>query len=136
MEHSSKRGRGHFVPSLILRKEPDMFYTTSCCAPTYLVTSIENANLTFRTVPTLVNGSVIKFRIADTITDSLPAGVAITATVTVNDVATPIPLTDAIGNAVRTGDGLRTRTVYTAVFGSDANHLQIVKVNGKPCLGT
>ena len=113
-----------------------MFYTTSCCAPTYLVTSIENANLTFRTVPTLVNGSVIKFRIADTITDTLPDGVAITATVTVNDVATPIPLTDAIGNAVRTGDGLRTRTVYTAVFGSDANHLQIVKVNGKPCLGT
>lgn len=112
-----------------------MFYTTQCCAPTYLVTSTANANLTFRTVPTLLNGSVIKFRISDSITDSLPAGTAMTATVTVNGVATPVPLTDGIGNVVRTGDTLRTRTVYTAVFGSDANHLQIVKVNGKPCLG-
>ena len=112
-----------------------MFYNTQCCAPTYLVTNIENANLTFRTVPTLLNGTVIKFRIADCITDSLPAGTAITATVSVNGTPTPVPLTDAIGNAVRTGDGLRTRTVYTAVFGSDANHLQIVKINGKSCLG-
>jgi hypothetical protein len=112
-----------------------MFYNTQCCAPTYLVTNIENANLTFRTVPTLLNGSVVKFRIAESITDSLPAGVAITATVNVNGTPTPVPLTDVIGNAVRTGDSLRTRTVYTAVFGSDANHLQIVKVNGKSCLG-
>lgn len=111
-----------------------MFYNTKCCVPTYLVTSIANANLTFRTVPTLLNGSVIKFRLADSITEVLPAGTAITATVTVNGVATPVPLTDAIGNVIRTGDGLRTRAVYTAVFGSDANHLQIMKVNGKSCL--
>lgn len=117
-----------------------MFYNLcNCCAPTYLVNAgAVNGTvytLSFRTVPTLTNGSVIKFRLSESITTVADAGLPIQANVNVNGTVVGVPLTDCIGNAVRTGDGLRARTTYTAVFGSDANHLQIVKVNCKRCLG-
>lgn len=115
-----------------------MFRNINCCTATYLVTSIFNNTteyvMTFKTVPTLLNGSVIKFRLAESITTAATAGLPIVANVNVNGVVTSVPLTDCIGNVVRTGDDLRTRTVYTAVFGSDANHLQIIKADGKKCL--
>lgn len=115
-----------------------MFYNCGC-APTYLVTSIvangtDNYIMNFRTIPTLLNGSVIKFRLADSLTTVATAGLPVFANVTVNGATVSVPLLDSIGNAVRTGDDLKTRTTYTAVFGSDSNHLQIVKVNGKKCL--
>lgn len=115
-----------------------MYYNTNCCAPTYLVTSVfnntDNYVMTFRTVPTLMNGSVIKFRLSESITTAATAGLPIVANVIVNGETVSVPLLDCIGNNVRTGDNLRTRTIYTAVFGSDPNHLQIIKVNCKPCL--
>lgn len=115
-----------------------MFYNCGC-APTYLVTSVvangdTNYLLNFRTIPTLLNGSIIKFRLADSISTVATAGLPIFANVTVNGATVSVPLLDPIGNSVRTGNDLKTRVTYTAVFGSDANHLQIVKVNGKRCL--
>ena len=116
-----------------------MFYNTNCCTPTFLVTSVFNNTteyiMTFKTVPTLQNGTVIKFRLAEGITTAATAGLPIVANVNVNGALTSVPLRDCIGNSVRTGEGLRTRTVYTAIFGADANHLQIIKVDGKKCLG-
>ena len=116
-----------------------MFHNINCCTATYLVTSIFNNTtdyvMTFKTVPTLSNGSIIKFRLAESITTAAVAGLPIVANVNVNGEVVAVPLTDCIGNNVRTGDDLRTRTVYTAVFGSDPNHLQIIKVDGKKCLG-
>ena len=114
-----------------------MFYNSNC-APTYLVTSFTNnsgANyiMNFRTTPTLSNGECVKFRIAD-IPVSLTAGLQIFANVNINGTLTPVSLTDAIGNYIRTGDNLRTRTTYKAVFGSDPNHLQIIEVKGCKCL--
>ena len=106
------------------------------CCPTYLVTSVTdnggaNYILNFRTVPTLLNGATLKFRLADSITTVATAGLQIYANVTVNGFLVSVPLTDFIGNYVRTGDNLRTRTVYKAVFGADPNHLQIL--NFKRC---
>lgn len=116
-----------------------MQYNNTCCEPTYLVTSVTEAGtnvfLTFRTTPTLVNGDTLKFRITSAISNTVSAGLPINANVNVNGTLTAVPLYDPIGNLVRTGDDLRTRTTYTAVFGSDPNHLQILKVNGKKCLG-
>lgn len=107
-----------------------------CCEPTYLVTSVTdnggvNYILNFRTVPTLLNGQVLKFRLADSLTTVAAAGFPIFANVTVNGALVSVPLWDSIGNTVRTGDSLRTRTVYKAVFGSDPNHLQVF--NFKRC---
>lgn len=109
------------------------------CCPTYLVTSVtDNAGanyiLNFRTVPTLTNGGTLKFRLADSITTVATAGLPIFANVTVNGALVSVPLTDCIGNNVRTGDDLRTRTVYKAVFGSDPNHLQIINFKRCKCL--
>lgn len=109
------------------------------CCPTYLVTSVTdnggaNYILNFRTVPTLTNGGVLKFRLADSITTVAVAGVPLFANVTVNGALVSVPLTDCIGNNVRTGDDLRTRTVYKAVFGSDPNHLQIINFKRCKCL--
>lgn len=116
-----------------------MFYNTTCCAPTYLVSSVvdntTNYIMNFKTIPTLLNGTVIKFRLSESIATAATAGLPIVATVNVNGAPTVIPVTDCIGNVVRTGESLKTRTIYTAVFGSDANHLQIIKVDGKKCLG-
>ena len=117
-----------------------MFYNLcNCCAPTYLVSSFTNNTteyiMSFKTVPTLLNGSSIKFRLSDSISTVATAGLPIVASVNVNGTLTAVPLTDCIGNAIRTGDDLRTRVTYTAIFGSDSNHLQIVKINGKRCLG-
>ena len=113
-----------------------MFYNSNC-APTYLVTSFTdnggaNYIMNFRTTPTLSNGECIKFRIAD-IPTALTAGLQIFANVNINGVLTSIPLTDVIGNYIRTGDNLKTRVTYQAVFGSDPNHLQIMKVKGCKC---
>lgn len=115
-----------------------MFYNCNC-APTYLVTSVTdnggvNYILNFRTTPTLANGECIKFRI-ENIPTALVAGRQIFANVTVNGGVVSVPLTDVIGNYIRTGDDLRTRTTYEAVFGSDPNHLQVLKVKGCRCLG-
>jgi hypothetical protein len=117
-----------------------MNYNNTCCSPTYLVTAVNESGgtaytLTFRTTPTLVNGSVIKFRITDGLSTVATAGLPILANVNVNGTLVSVPLLDSIGNNVRTGDDLRTRTTYTAVFGSDPNHLLIAKVKGKSCLG-
>ena len=113
-----------------------MFYNCEC-SPTFLVTSFTNnsgANyiMNFRTTPTLSNGECIKFRIAD-IPVSLTAGLQIFANVNINGTLTSVPLTDAIGNYIRTGDNLKTRVTYQAVFGSDPNHLQVMKVKGCKC---
>lgn len=110
------------------------------CYPTYLVTSVTdnggaNYILNFRTVPTLLNGGVLKFRLADSITTVATAGLQLFANVNVNGVLTSVPLTDCLGNYVRTGDDLRTRTVYKAVFGSDPSHLQIRNFQRCECLG-
>lgn len=109
------------------------------CGPTYLVTKVEAVNnvvyMTFRTVPTMVNGEVIKFRITGGLTNVITAGLPVYANVNVNGTLTAVNLLDSIGNDVRSGNYLRTRTTYTAVFGSDPNHLQITKVNGKRCYG-
>lgn len=112
-------------------------YYNSDCAPTFLVTSFtangtSNYIMNFKTTPTLSNGECIKFRIAD-IPVSLTAGLPIFANVNIGGVLTSISLNDAIGNTVRTGDNLKTRTTYQAVFGSDPNHLQIIKVKGCKC---
>lgn len=117
-----------------------MNLNNSCCSPTYLVTAVNESGgtaytLTFRTTPTLLNKSVIKFRITDGLSTVATAGLPILANVNVNGTLVSVPLLDSIGNNVRTGDTLRTRTTYTAVFGSDPNHLQIIKVKGKSCLG-
>lgn len=106
------------------------------CGPTYLVTSVTdnggaNYLLNFRTVPTLLNSGILRFRLADSITTVAAAGLQIFANVNVNGSVVSVPLTDYIGNYVRTGDKLKTRTVYKAVFGSDPNHLQIL--NFKRC---
>lgn len=115
-----------------------MFFNPCCCLPTYLVTSVTdngtNYIMTFKTVPTLQDQSVIKFRLAEGIATAATPGLPIVAGVNVNGVLTYVPLTDCIGNNVFTGANLRTRTVYTAVFGSSPNHLQIIKVDGKKCL--
>lgn len=108
------------------------------CTPTYLVSSITdnggvNYILNFRTVPTLANGECIKFRI-ENIPTSLTAGLPIFANVNINGTITSIQLTDCIGNNVRSGNTLRTRRTYKAIFGSDPNHLQIVEVKGCKCL--
>ena len=109
------------------------------CSPTYLVTSVTdnggvNYILNFRTIPTLLNGQVLKFRLADSITTVATAGLPIFANVTVNGALTSVPLTDCIGNTVRTGDDLRTRVNYKAVFGADPNHLQIINFKRCKCL--
>ena len=113
-----------------------MYYNCDC-APTFLVTSITNNGgvnyiLNFRTTPTLANGECIKFRFAD-LAVALTAGLPIFANVNVNGVLTSVPLFDAIGNTIRTGDDLRIRTTYKAVFGADPNHLQVVEVKGCKC---
>lgn len=114
-------------------------YKNCDCAPTYLVNSIVNNGgvnylLNFKTVPTLLNGNCIKFRLADSISTVAAPGLPIFVNANVNGAVISVPLRDCIGNNVRTGDDLKTRTTYTAIFGSDTNHLQIVKVNGCPCL--
>ncbi len=105
-------------------------YTNWDCMPTYMVTSVTdnggaNYILNFKTVPTLQDGERIKFRLEDCITTVQTSGLQIFANVNINGVLTSVALTDAIGNFVRTGDSLRTRKTYKAVFGSDSNHLQI-----------
>lgn len=111
-------------------------FNCNCYDPTYLVTSVSQNDTTvllgFRTTPTLVNGCKIKFRITCDLTTSVTAGLPVVAVVTVNGATVSVPLLDSIGNNVRSGE-LRARNVYTAVFGNDPNHLQIKKVNGKPC---
>ena len=113
----------------------------SCnCSPTYLVTAVNESGgtaytLTFRTTPTLLNKSVIKFRVTDGLSTVATSGLPILANVNFNGALVSVPLLDSIGNNVRTGEGLKTRTTYTAVFGSDPNHLQIIKVKGRSCLG-
>lgn len=107
------------------------------CEPTYLITGVNAVNnivyLTFRTTPTMVNGETIKFRITGGLSNIVAGGLPIYANVNVNGTLTAVPLEDVIGNNVRSGAYLRTRTTYTAVFGSDPNHLLITKVNGKKC---
>lgn len=108
------------------------------CKPTYLVTSITdnggaNYILNFKTVPTLENGECIKFRLKDCISTVQTAGLQIFANVNVNGTLTAVPLTDCIGNFVRTGCKLRTRTTYKAIFGSDSNHLQVLRLNEGCC---
>ncbi len=131
------------MPPITVKKKmkgKKMFYNTNCCTPTYLITSgtingTTSYNLNFRTTPTLLNGSVIKFRLSEAITTVPSSGLPILVNVNINGTITTVPLLDCIGNAVRTGDNLRTRTTYTAVFGADSPHLQIIRINGKPCLG-
>lgn len=123
------------MPLTAYERENDMF-NCNCCDPTYLVTTVSqsetNVLLGFRTTPTLVNGCKIKFRIACNIATSVTAGLPVVAVVNINGETVSIPLLDSIGNNVRSGE-LRARNTYTAVFGNDPNHLQIKKVNGKPC---
>lgn len=100
------------------------------CKPTYLVTSVTNnggANyiLNFKTVPTLQDRECIKFRLADCITIAATPALQLFANVNVNGVLTSVPLTDCIGNNVRTGTVLKTRKNYKAIFGNDTAHLQI-----------
>lgn len=111
------------------------------CEPTYLVTSITNNGgvnyiLNFKTVPTLQNGELLKFRLADCITIAATAGLQIFANVNVNGVLTSVPLTDAIGNFVRTGTDLKTRKTYKGIFGHDSNHLQVVNLECCKCSRT
>lgn len=109
----------------------------NCCNPTYLITTINSSAdsvvLGFRTIPTLADGELIKFRLTEAISSTVVGGLPISVTVNVNGTPTQVPLWDGIGNILRSGEGLRTRTTYTAVFGSDPNHLQIVRVDGKSC---
>lgn len=108
-----------------------------CCSPTYLITTINSSAtsvvLGFKTIPTLADGECIKFRLSEAISSTVVGGLPINVTVNVNGTPTQVPLRDGIGNLLRSGAGLRTRTTYIAVFGSDPVHLSIVKVNGKSC---
>lgn len=112
-------------------------YNNWDCLPTYLVTSVTNNGgvnyiLNFKTVPTLQDRECIKFRLADCITIAAAPALPLFANVNINGVLTSVPLRDAIGNNVRTGENLRTRKNYKAVFGTDTNHLQIFNL-GESC---
>lgn len=108
------------------------------CKPTYLVTSITdnggaNYILNFRTTPVLQNKECIKFRLADCITTVTTAGLQIFANVNVNGSVVSVPLTNEVGNYVRTGCKLKPRKVYNAVFGADENHLQVLNLGCCKC---
>jgi hypothetical protein len=95
----------------------------------YLVTDITlngasgTYELSFVDVPTVLDGSCFKFRIPCNITTVATAGTPLTANVSVNGSTVAVPLWDCVGNVLRTGTNLKTRTCYTAQFGADPNHL-------------
>lgn len=112
-------------------------YNNWDCLPTYLVTSVTdnggvNYILNFKTVPTLQDRECIKFRLADCITIATTPALPLFANVNINGVLTSVPLRNAIGNNVRTGENLRTRKNYKAVFGTDTPHLQVFNL-GEDC---
>lgn len=83
-------------------------------------------NITFTTTPTVTDRGCFKFRIPCNITTVATAGTPLTTTVNINGTATDVPLWDCLGNVLRTGCKLKTRTCYLAQFGNDPNHI-IVK---------
>ena len=111
-----------------------------CTCTTYLVSSITlDATagayvLAFNNLPSVTDGSCFKFRIPCNITTVATAGTPLQATVAVNGVSTNVPVWDEIGNVLRTGTTLKTRTCYVARFGADPNHVIVKKADGK-CLG-
>lgn len=112
-------------------------YNNWDCLPTYLVTSVTNNGgvnyiLNFKTVPTLQDRECIKFRLADCITLAATPALPIFANVNINGVLTSVPLRNAIGNNVRTGENLKIRRNYKGVFGTDTPHLQVFNL-GENC---
>lgn len=103
--------------------------------PCFLVSSItQNTTsgtyeITFSTTPTVTDNSCFYFRIPCNITTVAPAGTPITANVNINGTLTAVPLWDCIGNVLRTGCKLKSRTCYLAKFGNDPNHIIVKGIN-------
>jgi hypothetical protein len=109
---------------------------TMCkCNCTYLVASVTldttagNYVVTFDRTPTVTDNGCFKFRVPCNISTVATPNTPMVASVILNGVVTNVPLWECNGNVLRTGQYLKTRTVYCAQFGSDPNHLLVKRVS-------
>ena len=105
------------------------------CDCTYLVSSVTlnteagNYVVAFNKTPTVTDNGCFKFRVPCNISTVATPNTPMVASVIVNGVVTTVPLWECNGNVLRTGQYLKTRTVYCAQYGNDPSHLLVKRVS-------